>query len=70
MNILKKLFERDDVGIELGSANMRVWVRGKGPAGATGLPVRVADDPAHATIRGVAVILDELDFLSNKARCR
>lgn len=35
-------------------------------AAATGLPVRVADDPAHATIRGVAVILDELDFLSKK----
>ena len=30
MNILKKLFERGDVGIDLGSANMRVWVRGKG----------------------------------------
>ena len=41
---------------------------GKRLADATGLPVRVADDPAHATIRGVAVVLDELDFLSKKAR--
>ena len=32
-------------------------------ADATGLPVRVADDPAHATIRGVAVVLDELELL-------
>ncbi len=30
---------------------------------ATGLPVRVAEDPAHATIRGVAAVLDEIDFL-------
>ena len=30
MNIFKKLFERDDVGIDLGAANMRGWVRGRG----------------------------------------
>ena len=36
-------------------------------ADTTGLPVRVADDPAHATIRGVSVVLDELEFLSKKA---
>lgn len=30
---------------------------------ATGLPVRVAEDPAHATIRGVAAVIDELDRL-------
>ena len=41
---------------------------GRRLADATGLPVRVADDPAHATIRGVGVVLDELDFLSKKAR--
>ena len=33
-------------------------------ASATGLPVRVADDPAHATIEGVGVVLNELDYLS------
>ena len=33
-------------------------------AEATGLPVRVADDPMHATIEGVGVVLSELDFLS------
>jgi len=37
-------------------------------ADATGLPVRVADDPAHAAIKGVGVVLDEIDFLSKKAR--
>ena len=31
-------------------------------AAATGLPVRVADDPAHATIRGIGIVLNELDF--------
>ena len=30
MNIFKKLYERDDVGIDLGAANMRGWVGGKG----------------------------------------
>ena len=35
-------------------------------ADAAGLTVRVADDPVHATIRGVGVVLDELDFLSKK----
>lgn len=30
MDILTKLFERDDIGIDLGSANMRVWVKGAG----------------------------------------
>ena len=34
-------------------------------ADATGLPVRMADDPSHATIRGVAAVLDELDFLEH-----
>ena len=33
-------------------------------AEATGFPVRVADDPAHAVIRGVGRILDELRCLS------
>ena len=33
-------------------------------AAATGLPVRVANDPAHATIEGVGVVINELDFLS------
>ena len=30
MDILTKLLERDDIGIDLGSANMRVWVKGRG----------------------------------------
>ena len=39
-------------------------------AEATGLPVRVADDPAHATIRGIGVVLNELDFLSKHSKKR
>ena len=39
-------------------------------ADATGLPVRVADDPAHATIRGIGIVLDELDFLSKHSKRR
>lgn len=39
-------------------------------ADVTGLPVRVADDPAHATIRGIGVVLDELDFLSKHSKRR
>lgn len=31
-------------------------------AAATGLPVCVVDDPAHATIRGIGIVLNELDF--------
>ena len=42
MNILKKLFERGDVGIDLGAANMRVWVRGKG---------LVMDEPSVVALR-------------------
>ena len=38
-------------------ALVRFWWRG-----------RVVDAPAHATIRGVGAVLDELDFLSKKAR--
>jgi rod shape-determining protein MreB len=34
----------------------------------TGLPVRVADNPAHATIEGVGVVLGELDFLAKAKR--
>ena len=30
MSIMSKLFCRDDIGIDLGAANMRVWVRGEG----------------------------------------
>ena len=37
-------------------------------AAATGLPVRVADDPAHATIEGVGVVLGELEYLSKAKR--
>lgn len=33
-------------------------------ADATGLPVRVADDPAHATIEGCGVVIGELNYLS------
>lgn len=39
-------------------------------ADVTGLPVRVADDPTHATIGGVGVVLNELDFLAKNARNR
>ena len=37
-------------------------------ADATGLPVRVADDPTHATIEGVGVVLNELEYLSKAKR--
>lgn len=30
MNIMSKLFGFADIGIDLGSANIRVWVKGKG----------------------------------------
>ena len=30
MSIMSKLFDRDDIAIEIGSANMRVWVKGPG----------------------------------------
>ena len=30
MSIMSKLFCRDDIGIDLGTANMRVWIRGEG----------------------------------------
>ena len=30
MSIMSKLFYRDDIGIDLGAANMRVWIRGEG----------------------------------------
>jgi rod shape-determining protein MreB len=33
-------------------------------AAATGLPVRVANDPAHATIEGCGVVIGELNYLS------
>lgn len=33
-------------------------------ADATGLPVRVANDPAHATIEGCGVVIGELNYLS------
>jgi rod shape-determining protein MreB len=37
-------------------------------ADVTGLPVRVADDPTHATIEGVDVVLNELEYLSKAKR--
>lgn len=37
-------------------------------AAATGLPVRVADAPTHATIEGVGVVLGELEYLSKAKR--
>ena len=33
-------------------------------ADATGLPVRVANDPAHAAIEGCGVVIGELNYLS------
>ena len=38
-------------------------------AEATGLPVRVADDPAHATIRGIGAVVGEPDFRSKIGNC-
>lgn len=29
MSIMSKLFCRDDIGIDFGAANMRVWIRGE-----------------------------------------
>ena len=37
-------------------------------ADATGLPVQMADNPAHATIEGVNVVLGELDYLSKHSK--
>ena len=37
-------------------------------AAAMGIPVHVAEDPANATIRGVATVLEELDFLEKHKR--
>ena len=37
-------------------------------AAATGLPVRVANDPAHATIEGCGVVIGELEYLSKAKR--
>ena len=39
-------------------------------ADATGLPVHVFDDPTRATIRGIGVVLDKIDFLSKHAKKR
>ena len=53
-----------DTGIVLTGGGALMRGLDKRIAEVTGLPVRVADDPARATIRGLSVVLDELDFLA------
>ena len=53
-----------DTGIVLTGGGALLRGLDKRLADATGLPVRVAENPAHATVKGVGVVLCELDFLS------
>ena len=55
-------------GVVLAGGGARLRGIDKRLAAATGLPVRAADDPEHATIRGVGVVLDKLDYLSKHAK--
>lgn len=57
-----------DNGIVLTGGAAQLSGLDKRLADATGLPVRVADDPTHATIEGVGVVLNELDYLSKHAK--
>ena len=59
-----------DNGIVLTGGVAQLFGLDKRLADATGLPVRVADEPTHATIEGVGVVLDELDFLSKHSKKR
>ena len=57
-----------DNGIVLTGGAAQLSGLDKRLADATGLPVRVADDPTHATIEGVGVVLGELEYLSKAKR--
>ena len=57
-----------DNGIVLTGGAAQLSGLDKRLADATGLPVRVADAPTHATIEGVGVVLNELDYLSKHAK--
>ena len=58
-----------DNGIVLTGGAAQLSGLDKRLADVTGLPVRVADAPTHATIEGVGVVLGELEYLS-KAKKR
>ena len=49
MSIMSKLFCRDDIGIDLGAANMRVWIRGEGLV--LEEPSAVALDISHEEVK-------------------
>ena len=49
MSIMSKLFCRDDIGIDLGAANMRVWVGGEGLVMEE--PSAVALDISHEEVK-------------------
>ena len=49
MGIMSKLFCRDDIGIDLGAANMRVWIRGEGLV--LEEPSAVALDISHEEVK-------------------
>ncbi len=53
-----------DNGIVLTGGAAQLSGLDKRLADATGLPVRVADDPTHATIEGCGVVIGELNYLS------
>ena len=56
MSIMSKLFCRDDIGIDLGAANMRVWIRGEGLV--LEEPSAVALDISHEEAKEQVVIND------------
>ena len=49
MDIMSKLFERSSIGIDLGSAKMRVWVAGEGLVMEE--PSAVALDISHEEVK-------------------
>ena len=49
MSIMSKLFCRDDIGIDLGAANMRVWISGEGLV--LEEPSAVALDITHGEVK-------------------
>ena len=64
---LKLVANLKDRGIVLTGGGALLPGLDKRLGAATGFPVCVADDPAHATIDGTAVVAEELDFLSKHA---
>ena len=66
---MRRTLPEVDNGIVLTGGAAQLSGLDKWLADVTGLPVRVADNPAHATIEGVNVVLGELDYLS-KAKKR